>query len=217
MQKLFLTAVALAAFACPATAAYIPAGDSILFYGNAYFEYSAQTIEFLRGQTLPPYESPGSPFTQLGSNLGFIWQNEFTDLPISQIGTGSDLWCGTNCLVTIGQYDGPLGAWLNVLDMHVAVNQHDSLIVGGAGIFTMTGYDPTPGNWMLFSNVVEDPRAPTGWWQGVGFISSGQPAHVPAPLVGAGLPGLAAACGALLLWLGLRHKGDASPPLGQPD
>jgi hypothetical protein len=104
-----------------------------------------------------------------------------------------------------------------VLDMHVAVNQPDSLIVGGAGIFTMTGYDPTPGNWMLFSNAVEDPRAPTGWWQGVGFISSGPPAHVPAPLVGAGLPGLAAACGALLLWLGRRHKGDASPPLEQPD
>jgi hypothetical protein len=205
MQKAFVIVATLAGFSCPATAAYIPAGDSILFYGNAYFEYSEQTIEFLRGQTLPPYESPGSPFAQLGPNLGFIWQNEFTDLPITQIGNGSDLWCGANCLVTIGQYDGPLGAWLNVLDMHVAVNQPDSLIVGGAGIFTMTGYDPTPGNWMLFSNWIDDPRAPTGWWQGVGFISSGPPAQVPGPLAGAGLPGLAAG-GALLLWLGRRRR-----------
>lgn len=145
MQKVRLTIAALAGLSCPATADYIPAGDSIMFLGNAYFNYSNQTIDFRREQPFAPYESPGSPFTQLGPNLGFVWQNEFTNLPISQIGTGSNQWCGANCLVTIGQYDGPLGAWLNVLDRHLAVNQPDSLVVGGRGIFSMTGYDPDPG------------------------------------------------------------------------
>jgi hypothetical protein len=85
----------------PPTADYIPAGDSIMFLGNAYFNYSNQTIDFRREQPFAPYESPGSPFTQLGPNLGFVWQNEFTNLPISQIGTGSNQWCGANCLVTM--------------------------------------------------------------------------------------------------------------------
>jgi hypothetical protein len=39
MQKVRLTIAALAGLSCPATADYIPAGDSIMFLGNAYFNY----------------------------------------------------------------------------------------------------------------------------------------------------------------------------------
>jgi hypothetical protein len=60
-----------------------------------------------------------------------------------------------------------------------------TLDIQGSGFAYLTGFDPTPGTFLFTT-------------QGNGTVSFSATVAVPGPIMGAGLPGLIAACGGLL-------------------
>jgi len=196
MKKLLLTisSAVLIGLACPAQAA--PIEGILQLYGNVEVEPAAQTIEFYPGISLvtQPYQVSGS-FSALSlPSLFMAWQNMGTDLPYSALGTGSNLACGPTCMMAFA--DPTHVGWLNLTSpVNVLANTDTHVVLAGAGIMSMTGFDPTPGIWAM--DIVPLSGAPYGYWPQFGFIAN-DPAPVPGPAVGAGVPGLIAACGGLL-------------------
>jgi hypothetical protein len=186
MRKLLLSGVALLALTGAAKADLITGQLSL--FAVTELDTAARIIEFYSGNALPPV-TIGS-FAGVGPNPALVWQNTGSDVAWSNIGSGSDLFCGANCLfvtATAGTF-----SWFNVSS--AAVSPTSDLEIFGAGVMSLTGFDPTPGTFSM-SGQAGNFGAYSAW---TAFTYIPNTVHVPGPLAGAGLPGLVAACMGLI-------------------
>jgi hypothetical protein len=131
-------------------------------------------------------------FVGLGPNLLVTPQNNYTYIFIDNIGTGSDLFCGANCIMVL-QGNG-LNAWLNAT---THVYNPVTGEVDGMGIMHLDGFDPTPAEYAL--GITYAP----GSLQNFSVATYMPPDPVPGPIVGTGLPGLLCLG---MLWLARKHQ-----------
>jgi hypothetical protein len=215
MKKMLLVTSALSLLASTAYGNILAPGSSLILYGDAYADFGEKTIEFISNSpTLPPNEF-GS-FVNLGvevTNGNFLdlnWRNLGEDIPFAGLGSGSNLVCGSTCLLSWGNGNTGGGGWLNIDTLTVGpVNLPDTqfVFVYGTGTVSCAGTfvcDPTPAVWSMSASWVDSPLAPSGWWQSLGIMTV--PVAVPGPIVGAGLPGMIAAALAVMLGLGRRRR-----------
>jgi len=185
--------MALGTLLCRANADTLPPlTHDISLFGTAYVT-----------PTGPVFQS-GNPFasafehgalTALGDGGAVVWRNEGS--PLSGLTTGSDLYCGTNCLF-VGVNNG-LILTFNVLSIDSVVSMNDNVLFFGNGIASLTGFAPSEGAFSM-SFPLSSQAAPFG------FTWIDPPAPVPGPIAGAGLPGLLLASGGLLGWWRRRQR-----------
>jgi hypothetical protein len=68
-------------------------------------------------------------------------------IPWTQFGAGSNLSCGVTCVAT--GTDGSLTWTFSVTSLLPSVHTDTTLNMGGQGILTLTGFEPTLANWWL--------------------------------------------------------------------
>jgi len=172
----------------PASAAMI-SGELSLSGGNN-LDLMARTITFNFGNPFNIATETGN-FTTLGTGGSVTWRNQGTAISFDTLTAGSDLMCGTMAAVPGCMFQGSNGGIsvnFNLTSEDPAQIIGGQLILTGTGIVQLTNFDPTPGTFSLT----------TQGGTGTNLTFSSTVTAVPGPIVGAGLPGLVAACGGLL-------------------
>jgi hypothetical protein len=215
MKKLLLSASLLLGLSS-ANADTITGG--IALFGNSYADFGARTVEFVNTSiTLQPYYF--GDFAAFGPDINgsvtLNWQNLNTDIPWAGLGSNSNLGCGPTCIISFSNSATGAGGFVNVTQTFAGpfAGFPPSLIAVGFGIFTgtgsLSGYDPTPGLWSMYNWPVDNPLAPTGWWQVWGFEALDHRAAGAASLVTTPIPGgigLSLLFAFPLLWLCGRRR-----------
>jgi len=149
------------------------------------------TISFVPGSTVLPVANgtSGTFTTFVGDAVNFpTGTNDFNSLTAAALqpfltvdttGPSFTLTSETTSLVPIG-------------------GGNSSFDISGSGIFHLAGFSDTPGSFTLSTQSIG------GVFQNTSFSASAM--AVPGPIVGAGLPGLMAACGGLLALARRRRK-----------
>jgi hypothetical protein len=162
-------------------------GGTITFTGANATDTAAETGNFLALGT-----GAGVTFRNTGSSINFNSPTAFT--------TGSNLTCasgnaGCMWLATNGVTTASFSLTTQTVIPDLV---HQTLTILGTGVAALSGFDNTPGTFSLTAQTTQ------GLTTNLTF--SATTAAVPGPIVGAGLPGLVAACGGLLALARRRHR-----------
>lgn len=113
---------------------------------------------------------------------------------------GSNLNCGTGGVIAGCLYQTTIGGLTAGFEIDsYSVNEiPGSLTITGVGFAYLTGFEKTPGNIIL---TTQDPSG-----HGTNLSFSATSVAVPGPVVGAGLPGLLAACAGLIGFARRRRR-----------
>jgi hypothetical protein len=167
----------------PASAVFIT-GKFDLTLAAADVDLGANTIEFVPGATI--FLGTGDFAALNGTVVTFFGEGvpppiDYTNLA----GLGAPLFSGG-------------GMTFTVTGNSATETADPSLILSGTGIFTFGAFDPTEGRFIISTQNVAG---------GTGVVSySANFVAVPGPVVGAGIPGLIAACGAMVILARRRRK-----------
>jgi hypothetical protein len=198
MKSILLGAAFLGLMTLPAPADEISTSGSVFISGPALqiksgIAIPTGTIEFL----------PATTVTLTGAFSGLepavTWQNMGQTIALTDIGTASDLACGLDCLFTIG-----------AASFHVnSITRFGGIIVGlsiieGIGTFITPEFEVTDKFDLTVANH-RDPDLSQFKFVPEADVSFGFSHSVPAPMLGAGLPGVLA----LLDWFGWRRRRQA--------
>lgn len=191
MRK-FLLGSAVALAMSPAQAIPITGELSV----GGFNDLTLTTITFTGGSAVATGGESGS-FTILGNGGIPVFRNEGTPIPFSGMTAGSNLSCGGGCIYTVTSNGAT--ATLDLLTENAPVISGGFVDISGTGTLTLTGFDPTPGNFLLSA-------------QGIGdnLTFSATSVAVPGAVAGAGLPGLALAAAGLVM-LGWRRRRHEAP------
>lgn len=190
MRKFLLGSVVVLAMT-PAQAIPITGELSV----SGFNDLTLTTITFTGGSAVATGGESGS-FTILGNGGIPVFRNEGTPIPFSGMTTGSNLSCGGGCIYTVTSNGAT--ATFDLLTENAPVISGGFVDISGEGTLTLSGFDPTPGSFLLSA-------------QGIGdnLTFSATSVAVPGAVAGAGLPGLVAAGALLMLGIGRRRRRDA--------
>jgi hypothetical protein len=173
-------------------------GELSLSGGNNY-DLTAQTITFSFGNPFNVATETGI-FLELGTGGHVTWRNQGVPINFNTLTAGSDLLCGAGCMFTGVDGGNDVHVSFNLTEENVPQIVGNVLALSGTGIIQMSNpvefFDPTPG---IFSLTTQG-------GSGVNRSFSATITAVPGPVVGAGLPGLILACGALLVLARRRRE-----------
>jgi hypothetical protein len=206
MRKLLLAGLAMGALLCSANAdtlPYLTTQISLWGTSSVNLDLADQTLTILSGDPFTSTSQSGA-LTALGDGGTVSWRNQGS--PFHSIATGSDLSCGDNCLLS-GTNNG-LTFTFNVLPTDLKFWTIDGFLIGmGSGIANLTGFAPTEGTFYLSFPMWSQGMRSEGVF-GFTWVDPPPPSiHTsPAPIAGAGLPGLMLASGALLGWWRRRRQ-----------
>lgn len=198
------------AFAIVAPAKAVPITGQLSITGADVIDYTAHTLTFLPGSVVGATATVTGSFLAQGFDAGdtVVFRGEALAPPLNAIfypspalAAGSNLACGPGCIFLADSNGAaPAGniAGFNITGAYsVTEIAGRSLEISADGIMSLTGFDNTPGHF-FFST-----QGPGGL-PAVTFSATAN--AVPGPVVGAGLPGLIAACGGLIALARRRRK-----------
>jgi hypothetical protein len=184
----------------PANAAFITGEISLSGFDN--LDLPGGTITFTGANTTNAVAETGD-FLALGTGAGVTFRNTGSSINFNSptaFTTGSNLSCASGnagCMWLAS--NGVTTASFSLTTQTVIPDLvHQTLTILGTGVAALSGFDNTPGTFSLTAQTTQ------GLTTNLTF--SATTAAVPGPIVGAGLPGLVAACGGLLALARRRHR-----------
>jgi hypothetical protein len=138
-------AAAMSGWGFAAQAGTIAAGSKLSLSGGLSVNQTNGTITFGFANPLNTALETGS-FAEMGTGGTVALDNVGTPIKWADLTAGSDLACGAGCI-----YVAHNGGDTTTFDLtsETVKKSANSLDISGTGTATLTGYDPTPGNFVL--------------------------------------------------------------------